>query len=375
VARVELQAVTKEYPGKIPALRGIDLGVDDGSLFVVVGPSGSGKSTLLRLVAGLDDVTSGTILIDGRNVAGVPPHNRDVAMVFQMPALYPHLPVYENLAFGLRKRRLSEKEIGARIDEIAGLLGIGELVLRKPAMLSGGERQRVALGRALVRRPSLVLLDEPLSNLDAPLRAALRTDLARLRSRLGLTMILVTHDQAEALALGSRVAVLAGGQIEQVGPPLEVYDRPATRFVGQFFGAPPMNVLTCEVIFEDHQAILRLPGDDAPRRTFDRHAPFLAPIAARGNALVEMGVRAEHVLAGHALLSAQPETVLRIDGRLEQVESLGHESLATCSVGSERVVRVRLPRANPLRIGDTIALGLELRHALWFDPATGSLLG
>ncbi|HEX5996119.1 MAG TPA: ABC transporter ATP-binding protein, partial [Jiangellales bacterium] len=239
---IRLESVTRSY-GRVSALDGVDLEVRPGELLTLVGPSGSGKSTVLRLIAGLDRPDSGRILVDGRDVAGIPPHKRSVAMVFQDYALYPHLTVRDNLTFGLRVRRVPRAEADRRARAAAERLGIPDLLDRYPDQMSGGQRQRVALARAVLREPSVYLLDEPMASLDAPLRFATRADLLGLHRELGTTTVHVTHDQAEAMTLGDRVVVLAGGRVRQVGPPQQVYDEPADTFVAGFLGSPPMNLV------------------------------------------------------------------------------------------------------------------------------------
>ncbi len=248
MAAVELRELVKVYaPGQEPTVKGIDLHIADGEFFILLGPSGCGKSTLLRMIAGLESISAGTLAIGGRVVNEVHPKDRDIAMVFQSYALYPHLTVRENMGFGLKMRGTPKDEVARRIAAVAPSLGLEALLDRLPKALSGGQRQRVALGRAIVREPAVFLLDEPLSNLDAKLRGAMRVELKRLHQRLGTTMIYVTHDQVEAMTLGDRVAVLHAGRVQQVGPPMEVYDRPANRFVAGFLGSPPMNFLRAEV--------------------------------------------------------------------------------------------------------------------------------
>jgi multiple sugar transport system ATP-binding protein len=244
VARVSFDEVTKVYPGSVVAVDGLTLDVADGEFLILVGPSGCGKSTALRMVAGLERISDGTIAIGERVVNDVPPKERDVAMVFQSYALYPHMTVERNLAFGLRQRRTPRDELRRRVDEVGRMLGLEDLMRRRPGQLSGGQRQRVAMGRALVREPEVFLLDEPLSNLDAKLRVEMRSELKRLHHRVGVTTVYVTHDQVEAITLGDRIAVLSDGVLQQVGPPQDVYDHPANVFVAGFIGSPAMNLLT-----------------------------------------------------------------------------------------------------------------------------------
>jgi len=246
MANVTLRNVRKTYQGGFDAIKGIDFEVGDGQFCVLVGPSGCGKSTLLRMVAGLETITSGDIDIGGRIVNQVEPADRDIAMVFQNYALYPHMSVYNNMAYGLRNRGMAEAEIKTRVEEAARILELGAMLQRKPRQLSGGQRQRVAMGRAIVRQPKVFLFDEPLSNLDAKLRIAMRVEIRKLQRRLATTAIYVTHDQLEAMTLADILVVMNAGQIEQIGNPLEIYHKPATTFVASFIGAPPMNLITLE---------------------------------------------------------------------------------------------------------------------------------
>ncbi|KIZ47765.1 MULTISPECIES: sn-glycerol-3-phosphate import ATP-binding protein UgpC [Rhodopseudomonas] len=246
MASVTLRNIRKTYPGDFEAIKGVDVEVGDGQFCVLVGPSGCGKSTLLRMVAGLETITSGEIDIGGRIVNQIEPAERDIAMVFQNYALYPHMSVYNNMAYGLRNRGMAKPEIDARVQEAARILEIGPMLARKPRQLSGGQRQRVAMGRAIVRQPKVFLFDEPLSNLDAKLRIAMRVEIRKLQRRLATTAIYVTHDQLEAMTLADMLVVMNGGVVEQIGNPLEVYQRPATTFVASFIGAPPMNLIALD---------------------------------------------------------------------------------------------------------------------------------
>ena len=247
MAEISLERATKIFSGGVAAVDDVSLQIDDGEFLVLVGPSGCGKSTLLRMIAGLEDATAGTIRIDGRDVTDVPPRARDVAMVFQSYALYPHLSVRQNLAYGLKVRRTSKEEISRRVEKVAGMLQLEPLLDRRPAALSGGQRQRVAMGRAIVREPKAFLMDEPLSNLDAKLRVSMRAQLAELHARLATTTVYVTHDQTEAMTLGQRVAVMRDGQLQQVATPQELYRNPATLFVAAFIGSPAMNLVLADV--------------------------------------------------------------------------------------------------------------------------------
>jgi multiple sugar transport system ATP-binding protein len=272
MAEVIFKNVTKVYPGGVKAVDGLNLAIRDGELLVLVGPSGCGKSTTLRMVAGLEELSGGEIAIGGKGVSGVPPRDRDVAMVFQNYALYPHMTVYKNMAFPLKLRKVPRQEIDRRVGEAARVLGIAGLLDRKPRELSGGQRQRVAVGRAIVRQPKAFLFDEPLSNLDASLRIEMRVELKRLHRQLGATMIYVTHDQEEAMTLGDRIAVMKDGAIHQCGTPLEIYARPANRFVAGFIGTPAMNFLPGRLVGDRENLFfvaagvrLRLPPEQASR--------------------------------------------------------------------------------------------------------------
>jgi ABC-type sugar transport system ATPase subunit len=262
VAAIRLDGVSRIFTGGHAGVRDVSLDITDGELVVLVGPSGSGKSTLLRLIAGLEPATDGRIFIDGHDVTNVPPQARDLAMVFQSYALYPHKTVRENLAFGLRMHRVAPAEITARVDRVADSLQIAALLDRRPAQLSGGQRQRVALGRAIVREPKAFLFDEPLSNLDPGLRLETRTEIALLHRRLGTTMVYVTHDQEEAMKLGQRIVLLRDGQVEQAGTPMEIYRHPATQFAARFIGSPPMNIIDAATVQPGRSGVLGIRPQD-----------------------------------------------------------------------------------------------------------------
>jgi len=359
VSRIQLDALTKRF-GPTTAVDGVDLAVGDGEFVVLLGPSGCGKSTLLRMVAGLIPATSGRVVVDGRDVTDVPPRDRDLAMVFQSYALYPHLTVEKNIGFPLRARGTSRAEIRRQVGEVAADLGLSDLLHRRPKELSGGQRQRVALGRALVRSPGAFLMDEPLSNLDARLRTATRTGLTALHRRLGATVLYVTHDQVEAMTMATRIVLLDDGHVEQVGTPTEVYDHPATTFVAGFLGAPPMNLLPATASVRDGRLHAVADGldvtvlPDAAGDTTDRD--------------VTVGVRPEHLV----LASADDSSVVA-RGEVADVENLGNEEIARVAVGDE-VLSVRGPRPLRVSVGDRVALATDPAHVHLFDRATGRRL-
>ena len=347
MAGLTFAGVHKTY-GEIAALRGLDLEVRDGELLTLLGPSGSGKSTVLRLTAGLEEVSAGTVHIGSRDVTNVAPAKRNVSMVFQHYALFPHLTSRENIGFGLRARGVPRAEAARLVEEAALLAGCSTLLDRKPYELSGGERQRVALARALARRPDVYLLDEPLSNLDAQLRVETRAELKLLHQRVGTTMVYVTHDQLEALTLGSRVAVLDEGLLQQVGTPEEIYATPANRFVARFVGSPAMNLLPATL---DDGQLRAGPFDGEPRGR---------DLAGRP---LEVGLRPEHLELGERGVAA----------RVEVVESAGNETLIHVSTGDQTLV-ARIPPDARLEVGDTVRLTASTRHVYVFDAETGATL-
>jgi sn-glycerol 3-phosphate transport system ATP-binding protein len=350
MATLELHGLRKSF-GPIDVLHGIDLSLSEGEMLVIVGASGCGKSTLLRLVAGLERPTSGRVLVDGRDVTNADPSARDIAMVFQNYALYPHMSVFDNMAYGLRIRGLARDDIRQRVDEAAGLLGLGALLQRKPRQLSGGQRQRVAMGRAIVRHPKLFLFDEPLSNLDAKLRLAMRAEIRRLQRRLGVTSLYVTHDQVEAMTLGDRLLVLHQGQPAQLATPMEVFARPADTYVAGFIGAPTMNLLPATLARGGTAAQLAagllLPFTDGRRSGTD------------GDRLT-IGIRPEH-------LSIGPGLELAID----LIEPLGSETLVHGHLtdGEDQSLTVKL--VGPAPAGDHLSVAPQLEHLHVFDQASG----
>ena len=353
MAEVEFCGVTRRYAGDVVALNNLDLKVDDGEFLILVGPSGCGKSTALRLLAGLDKPTSGEIKIDGGSVNRLSPGERDIAMVFQNYALYPHMSVYANLAYGLRQRKTPRAEIEQRVRETARLLDIGELLDRKPGQLSGGQRQRVAMGRALVRRPRAFLLDEPLSNLDAKLRTQVRGDLKRLHRKVPVTSIYVTHDQVEAMTLGDRLVRDGQGEVQQIGTPDEIYNRPANTFVAAFMGSPPMNLLPGAV----RDGVLHVGG-----------APIVTVSAPDGP--VTVGVRPEHV-------QVCPSSVHgAVPARVDFYEPLGSHVLVNALVelsdGGPASIVVQAPPDTYLDAGTSVGLKLTPEKTYLFDAVTGS---
>jgi ABC-type sugar transport system ATPase subunit len=345
MAAITLARVDKKYPSGFHAVKSLDLAIPDGQFLVLVGPSGCGKSTTLRMIAGLEDATGGTISIADRVVNDVHPKDRDIAMVFQNYALYPHMSVYDNMAFALKLRGVSKADIRARVGPVAEMLGLSPMLDRKPAALSGGQRQRVALGRAIVREPKAFLFDEPLSNLDAKLRSTTRAELKALHQRLKTTTVYVTHDQEEAMTLGDRIAVMAGGVLQQDGPPLEVYRRPANRFVAGFIGTPPMNFLDGRLAgTPDAPAFIIAAPDGAPALTIPLPRGVRRP--ASGDAAV-LGIRPQGVdLLGPerapAPASAQAPAPGDIRVSVEVVEPLGDQMDLTCRTpqGARLVARV-----------------------------------
>ncbi len=356
MASLRFEGVKKTYPNGTVVIHGIDVDVKDGEFVVIVGPSGCGKSTLMRMVAGLESVTAGQVLIDGKVVNDLEPAERDIAMVFQNYALYPHMSVFDNMAYGLKIRKFSKDEIKQRVNAAAAILELGALLERRPGQLSGGQRQRVAMGRAIVREPKVFLFDEPLSNLDAKLRVQMRLEIQKLHRRLKTTSLYVTHDQIEAMTLAERMIVMNQGVPEQIGTPGEVFDKPASVFVATFIGSPPMNLLPVEV---DAQGQIKQDNGQPVQFTSD-----LVPASVRGRK-VFLGIRPEHINLH----------VPGVTTQVEMVEILGSEQLLHLGCGDYRII-VRCPieqtRQYPIQIGEAIQIGYMPPHPLhWFDRDTG----
>lgn len=356
MAHLLLSQVSKTYDSGVQALAPVDLEVKDGQLIVLVGPSGCGKSTLLRIIAGLEASSGGDLLLDGISVTKMAPKDRDVAMVFQSYALYPHLTVRQNLEFGLKMRGVPKIDRHREVESVADLLGLQTLLERRPPQLSGGQQQRVALGRAIVRRPKLFLLDEPFSNLDATLRASTRTELLRLHRRLRATTIFVTHDQVEAMSMADVLVVLKDGKLQQIGAPLDVYRRPANQFVAQFIGFPPMNLID-GIVCRNGRAVDVL-GTTLP-----------TPIPSSDGQRITLGLRAEHV----ALAGTSDAGDHSVAAKIILLEPLGNEILTTCLAGGQDLV-MRLPASMAVRLGQEVRLSLRLDNAIWFDHRSGKRL-
>jgi multiple sugar transport system ATP-binding protein len=363
MAQVVLKDLNKKYD-EVHAVKDVNLTIRDKEFMVFVGPSGCGKTTTLRMVAGLEEITAGEISIGDRVVNDLPPKDRDIAMVFQNYALYPHMSVYDNMAFGLKMRKFPKTEIAKRVQDAAEILGIQELLKRKPRQLSGGQRQRVAVGRAIVRHPQVFLFDEPLSNLDAKLRVQMRVELKRLHERLETTAIYVTHDQVEAMTLGSRVVVMKDGWVQQVGEPLEIYGRPANKFVAGFIGSPAMNFIPV-TISEANGAIYA----DASGMRVKVPVEKAGPLKPYKGQVVTLGIRPEDLRVGSGADSAD----LSFDAVVEVVEPLGSEILLDVAVASQSVV-CRVEPTVKAKPHDKIRLAFVPERIHFFEPKTEVVL-
>ena len=379
MAQVVLERLTKVFQGpggeSIRAVDNLSLFVEDKELLALVGPSGCGKTTTLRLIAGLEEPTAGTISINGQVVNRLPPKDRDIALVFQNHALYPHMSVYENMAFGLKLRRFARAEIDQRVKDAAQILDLSACLDRKPAALSGGQRQRVALGRALVRQPRLFLLDEPLSNLDAQTRLQMRAELARLHTRLGSTMIYVTHDQVEALTLGQRVAVMKEGVIQQVADPMHLYRHPANLFVAGFIGSPPMNFFVGAVSAKKDALAFE------EQRSHGAASPQPITVLLEGVSALRLrsylgervvfGIRPEHIACEAPLSAPPPER--KVEAIVEVIQPLGSETYLHLAGHAGSFV-VRAPATDQFKVSQQVSLAFDVHNAHFFDPSSGTTI-
>ena len=367
MSKLSLQSLGKQF-AQTRILRNIDLEIASGEFIVLVGPSGCGKSTLLRILAGLEQADEGQVILDGRSINRLPPRERNMALVFQDYALYPHKSVYDNLAFGLSIRGTPKQEIEQKVQAAAELLQLTALLQRKPAALSGGQRQRVAIGRALVRDAELFLFDEPLSNLDAQLRTEMRMEIKRLHQRIGKTMIYVTHDQVEAMTLADRIAVLNHGRIEQLGTPAEIYQSPATTFVAGFMGSPAMNLLDLPLQWSDDGNSAYIAGQAVPVQ----HLQF------DPEQHITLGIRPEHLHLHQGELNQQP--ALTLNARIELLEPLGAETIATLRLEqptanqAQYTVQARLPSHQPVATGQRLQVHVAHANLHWFERERGQRL-
>ncbi len=362
MAQVSLLNVSKVYPGNIRAVDNVSFGVENKEFVVLVGPSGCGKSTTLRMIAGLEEVSEGQIFIADKIVNNIPAKDRDIAMVFQNYALYPHMTVFENMAFGLKLRRIPRNEITRRVSEAADILGIKKLLNRRPKELSGGERQRVAVGRAIVRKPLVFLFDEPLSNLDAKLRVLMRTEIHKLHLRLQSTMIYVTHDQTEAMTMGDRIAVMKDGTIHQIADPITIYDKPANKFVAGFIGSPPMNFMEGRIIKKDGRVYFD-EGKCLIKLVEEMHEKIAAHIGKE----ITFGIRSEDIYDKLFVSEAPPENVVRVT--CEMVEPMGSEVYLHLNTGKHTFI-ARVGAHDRPEVNREMDLVFDMSKVHFFDKDT-----
>ena len=364
MAQVSLRNVTKIFPGNITAVKDVTLGIENKEFMVFLGPSGCGKSTTLRIIAGLEEATRGDVYIGDKLVNNFPPKDRNIAMVFQNYALYPHMNVYNNMAFGLKLRKYPKEEIDKRVKDAAGILGLGKLLLRKPRELSGGQRQRVAVGRAIVRKPLAFLFDEPLSNLDAKMRGEMRTEINRLHTRLQSTMIYVTHDQTEAMTLGNRIVVMNEGIINQIGTPAVIYNEPVNKFVAGFIGSPPMNFVKGRIIKRESGFFFKETDGRIEVKLVDGMNDRVAPYADKE---VVFGIRSEDIYDKLFVSQAPPENTVRM--ACEVVEPMGSEVFIHLTTGRHQIVAKVGGNENP-PINQDMDLVFDMNKVHFFDKAT-----
>ncbi|NOJ22415.1 ABC transporter ATP-binding protein [Vibrio coralliilyticus] len=364
MATLELKQIRKTYPkAEQETLKGIDISIDSGEFLILVGPSGCGKSTLMNTIAGLEAISSGEIVIDGRDVSVVEPKDRDIAMVFQSYALYPNMTVCGNIAFGLKIRKMPDAEINAEVKRVAEMLQIDHLLDRKPSQLSGGQRQRVAMGRALARRPKLYLFDEPLSNLDAKLRVEMRHQIKRLHQQLNTTIVYVTHDQIEAMTLADRIAVMKDGELQQLGTPQEIYNTPNNMFVAGFMGSPSMNFIKTMVDLDDEQQpVIKVKGGNDQ----EHHIRLPNSMREQDGKEVVIGLRPEHITEKE---NEESSATTQLDLQLEVLEPTGPDTIAMIKVNDQEVA-CRLSPEFDARVGQVAPLHFDLSKAVFFDAKT-----
>ncbi|OQB15626.1 MAG: sn-glycerol-3-phosphate import ATP-binding protein UgpC [Firmicutes bacterium ADurb.Bin193] len=364
MASLKMEGVYKRFAGGVTAVSDFTLDIDDKEFLILVGPSGCGKSTTLRMIAGLEEITEGAIYIDGKLVNDIPPKDRDIAMVFQNYALYPHMTVYENMAFGLKLRRTPKDEIKRRVQEAARILDIEYLLQRKPKALSGGQRQRVALGRAIVRNPKVFLMDEPLSNLDAKLRVQMRTEIGKLHKNLETTFIYVTHDQTEAMTMGSRIVVMRDGFIQQVDSPQTLYEKPCNMFVAGFMGSPQMNFFDATLERNDEEFLLSMNGKYKLKVPAGKVVPKLKDYIGK---VVTVGIRPEHIHDEETYISSMPDST--VDAYVETTELMGAETYLYLKILNDSFTARVNPRSTA-KYGDTIKVCFDMNKIHIFDKET-----
>ncbi|WP_414931338.1 ABC transporter ATP-binding protein [Vibrio europaeus] len=364
MATLELKQIRKTYPkADQETLKGIDINIDSGEFLILVGPSGCGKSTLMNTIAGLENISSGEIVIDGNDVSEVEPKDRDIAMVFQSYALYPNMTVRGNIEFGLKIRKMPKQEIDAEVERVAAMLQIDHLLDRKPSQLSGGQRQRVAMGRALARRPKLYLFDEPLSNLDAKLRVEMRHQIKRLHQQLNTTIVYVTHDQIEAMTLADRIAVMKDGELQQLGTPQEIYNKPNNMFVAGFMGSPSMNFIKTMVDLDgEDKPVIKVKGSNGQ----EHHINLPASMREQDGKEVVIGLRPEHITDSE---NQESDATTQLDLTLEVLEPTGPDTIAMIKV-NEQEVACRLSPEFDVTAGQVAPLHFDLSKAVFFDAST-----
>lgn len=354
MGRVVFKNIKKVYPGNILAVKDFNLEIEDKEFIVLVGPSGCGKSTVLRMIAGLEAITHGDLIIDGKKVNEVVPKDRDISMVFQNYALYPHMTVYENMAIGLKLRKVPKKEIDSKVKTVAKLIKIEELLNRKPNALSGGQQQRVALGRAIIRKPNIFLMDEPLSNLDAKLRVQMRTEIVKLHKELATTFIYVTHDQTEAMTMGTKIVVMKDGLIQQVGNPMEIYDNPVNTFVASFIGIPQMNFIDVNILIDNEKLRIKM-------------SKLLLNIQGQSKEII-LGIRPEHIYISPIKNS------IELIGIIDMVEHMGSESHIHINISGENLI-IKIPHKFNKKSGDKIKFFVDESKLYLFNKTNRKLLG